>query len=203
MLLVALTGGIGSGKSTVARLLEERGARIVDADAAARAVVEPGRPALAALAERFGEGILLADGRLDRAGLARIAFGDEESRLALNGITWPAIVEEFGRQIDASPPDAVVVCDVPLLAEGGPGSEREYAAVIVVEAPREVRLDRLVERGLARDDAERRMAAQADDDERREYATHVVENGGDLAALGRQVDAIWEDLERQRREQGA
>ena len=203
MLLVALTGGIGSGKSTVARLLEERGARIVDADVAARAVVEPGRPALAALAERFGEGILLADGRLDRAGLARIAFGDEESRLALNGITWPAIVEEFGRQIDASPPDAVVVCDVPLLAEGGPGSEREYAAVIVVEAPREVRLDRLVERGLARDDAERRMAAQADDDERREYATHVVENGGDLAALGRQVDAIWEDLERQRREQGA
>jgi dephospho-CoA kinase len=203
MLLVALTGGIGSGKSTVARLLEERGARIVDADAAARAVVEPGRPALAALAERFGEGILLADGRLDRAGLARIAFSDEQSRLALNGITWPAIVEEFGRQIDASPPDAVVVCDVPLLAEGGPGSEREYTAVIVVEAPREARLDRLVERGLARDDAERRMAAQADDDERREYATHVVENGGDLAALGRQVDAIWEDLERQRREQGA
>jgi dephospho-CoA kinase len=200
MLLVALTGGIGSGKSTVAELLEKRGARIVDADAAARAVVEPGRPALAALAARFGDGILLADGRLDRAGLARIAFADEESRLALNGITWPAIVEEFGEQIDAAPADAVVVCDVPLLAEGGPGSEREYAAVVVVEAPREVRLDRLVERGLARDDAERRMAAQAGDDERREYATHVVENGGDLEALTRQVDAVWEDLDRQRRE---
>jgi dephospho-CoA kinase len=203
MLLVALTGGIGSGKSTVARLLEARGARVVDADEAARAVVEPGRPALAALAGRFGEGILLSDGRLDRAGLARIAFSDEESRLALNGITWPAIVEEFGRKIDASPPDAVVVCDVPLLTEGGPGSEREYAAVIVVEAPREVRLDRLVERGIARDDAERRMAAQAGDDERREYATHVVENGGDLEALERQVDAIWEDLERRRDERTA
>jgi dephospho-CoA kinase len=203
MLLVALTGGIGSGKSTVARLLEQRGARVVDADEAARAVVEPGQPALAALAERFGDGILLPDGRLDRAGLARIAFSDEESRLALNGITWPAIVDEFGRKIDASPPDAVVVCDVPLLTEGGPGSEREYAAVIVVEAPREVRLDRLVERGIARDDAERRMAAQAGDDERREYATHVVENGGDLEALGRQVDAIWEDLERRRDERGS
>jgi dephospho-CoA kinase len=196
MLLVALTGGIGSGKSTVARLLEERGARVVDADAAARAVVEPGRPALAALAERFGDGILLPDGRLDRAGLARIAFSDEESRLALNGITWPAIVAEFGREIDASPSDAVVVCDVPLLAEGGPGSERDYAAVIVVEAPREVRLDRLVERGIPRDDAERRMAAQASDDERREYATHVVVNDGDLEVLGQQVDAIWSDFER-------
>jgi dephospho-CoA kinase len=196
MLLVALTGGIGSGKSTVAGLLEQRGARIVDADAAARAVVEPGQPALAALAARFGDGILLPDGRLDRAGLARIAFSDEESRLALNGITWPAIVEEFGREIDASPTDAVVVCDVPLLAEGGPGAEREYAAVIVVEAPLAVRLDRLVDRGLARDDAERRMTAQASDDERREYATHVVVNDGDMESLGRQVDAIWDDLER-------
>jgi dephospho-CoA kinase len=200
MLLVALTGGIGSGKSTVAGLLEQRGARIVDADGAARAVVEPGQPALAALAARFGDGILLPDGRLDRAGLARIAFSDEESRLALNGITWPAIVEEFGRQIDAAPADAVVVCDVPLLAEGGPGAEREYAAVIVVEAPRDVRLDRLVDRGIARDDAERRMTAQASDDERREYATHVVVNNGDMESLERHVDAIWDDLQRRRRD---
>jgi dephospho-CoA kinase len=203
MLLVALTGGIGSGKSTVAGLLEQRGARIVDADVAARAIVEPGQPALAALAERFGQGILLADGRLDRAGLARIAFSDEESRLALNAITWPAIVTEFGREIDASPPDAIVVCDVPLLAEGGPGSEREYAAVIVVEAPRDVRIERLGERGIAHDDAARRMAAQASEDERREYATHVIENDGDLEALGRQVDAIWQDLEGKRRERDA
>jgi dephospho-CoA kinase len=201
MLLVGLTGGIGSGKSTVARLLEARGAVLVEADAAARAVVEPGRPTLAALVERFGDGILLPDGTLDRQGLARIAFADEESTQALNAITWPAIVDEFTRQIDAAPPDAVVVVDAPLLAEGGPGAEREFAAVIVVEAPRDVRLDRVEARGIARDDAERRMGAQAGDDERREYATYVLDNGGDLASLERQVDAAWDDLKRLQAEQ--
>ncbi len=179
MLLVGLTGGIGSGKSTAADLLRRRGAVVIDADVAARAVVEPGRPALAALAARFGAEILLRDGNLDRPGLARRAFADEESRLALNGITWPAIVEEFGERIAEAPADAIVVCDVPLLAEGGPGSELEYAAVIVVEAPHDLRLARLEERGIARDDGERRMAAQASDDTRREYATYVLDNSGD------------------------
>jgi len=201
VLLVGLTGGIGSGKSTVARLLEERGAVLVDADVAARRVVEPGRPTLAALAARFGDGILLPDGSLDRAGLARIAFADAAATDALNGIVWPAIVDEFAREIDAAPADAIVLCDAPLLAEGGPGSEREFAAVIVVEAPRDVRLDRLEARGIARDDAERRMAAQASDDERREYATYVLDNAGDEASLERQVDEVWADLERRRAEQ--
>jgi dephospho-CoA kinase len=196
MLLVGLTGGIGSGKSTVARLLRDRGAVVVDADEAARAIVEPGRPALRALAERFGGGILLPDGSLDRARLARIAFADEESRLALNAITWPAIVDEFSRRIEDASPDAVVVCDAPLLAEGGPGAEREFAAVIVVEAPPAVRLDRVEARGIARDDAERRMAAQASDDERREFATCVLDNGGDVEALARQVDGVWAELMR-------
>jgi dephospho-CoA kinase len=199
MLLVGLTGGIGSGKSTVARLLEERGAVLVDADIAARRVVEPGQPTLAALAERFGDGILMPDGSLDRAGLARIAFADADATDALNAIVWPGIVDEFTREIDAAPADAIVVCDAPLLAEGGPGSEREFAAVIVVEAPRAVRLDRLEARGIARDDAERRMAAQATDDERREYATYVLDNGGDEASLERQVDEVWADLEGLRR----
>lgn len=200
MLLVGLTGGIGSGKSTVARLLQDKGATVVDADEAARAIVEPGQSALAALVERFGAGILLTDGRLDRAGLARIAFNDEESRLALNGITWPAIVDEFSQRIEEAPPDAVVVCDVPLLAEGGPGHEREYAAVIVVESPMDVRLARLEERGIARDDGERRMAAQKSDDERREFATYVLDNSGDVEALARQVDEVWAELERLRAE---
>jgi dephospho-CoA kinase len=198
MLLVGLTGGIGSGKSTAADLLRKRGATVVDADVAARAIVEPGQPALAALVRRFGDGILLTDGRLDRPGLARIAFGDEDSRQALNGITWPAIVDEFSAKISEAPADGIVVCDVPLLAEGGPGSEREFAAVIVVEAPADVRLDRLEQRGIARDDAERRMAAQASDDARREYATYVLDNSGDVEALARQVDDVWVELERLR-----
>jgi dephospho-CoA kinase len=201
MLLVGLTGGIGSGKSTVARLLQDKGATVVDADEAARHIVEPGQPALTALVERFGPGILLTDGRLDRSGLARIAFSDEESRLALNAITWPAIVDEFSERIADAPADAIVVCDAPLLAEGGPGHEREFAAVIVVESPRDVRLARLEERGIARDDGERRMAAQASDDERREFATYVLDNSGDVEILARQVDELWAELERLRSEQ--
>jgi dephospho-CoA kinase len=194
MLLVGLTGGIGSGKSTVAGRLRQKGAVVVDADEVARAVVEPGEPAFAALVERFGPGILDADGRLDRPALAAIAFSDEDGRKELDNITWPAIGEEFERRIKEAPADAVVVCDVPLLVESKNASARPYVAIIVVEAPVDVRLDRLEARGVARDDAERRMAAQATDDERREVATHIVDNGGDLASLARQVDAIWDDL---------
>ena len=196
MLLVALTGGIGSGKSTVARLLEERGAAVVDADAAAREVVEPGRPALAALVERFGEGILLADGRLDRAGLAADRLQRRGEPRALNGITHPAIGEEFLRQVDAAPPDGVVVHDVPLLVEGGPGSEREYAAVIVVEAPRELRLDRLEARGAR----PRRRGAADGRSGRRRGPSGVRDLGRRQRRrprhLERQVDAIWPELER-------
>ena len=136
MLLVGLTGGIGSGKSTVADLLRRKGAdggrrrRGGTGDRRAGAAC-PRRPGPSASATASCSRTV----SLDRPGLARIAFADEESRQALNGITWPAIVDEFGERIDEAPADAIVVCDVPLLAEGGPGSEREYAAVIVVEAP--------------------------------------------------------------------
>ncbi len=194
MRLVGLTGGIGSGKSTVADLLRAKGAVIVDADEVARAVVEPGTPALAALVERFGVGILDAEGRLDRPHLAAIAFADDDGRKALGDITWPAIGEEFERRIKTAPPDSVVVCDVPLLVESKAAAARPYVAVIVVEAPIDVRLARLEIRGVARGDAERRMAAQATDDERRAAATHLVDNGGDRDALAAQVDTIWDDL---------
>jgi dephospho-CoA kinase len=194
MRLVGLTGGIGSGKSTVADLLRAKGAVVVDADEVARAVVEPGQPALDALIERFGPGILDADGRLDRPALAAIAFADDDGRKALGDITWPAIGEEFERRIKTAPDDAVVICDVPLLVESKAAAARPYVAVIVVEAPIDARLDRLEVRGVARDDAERRMAAQATDEERRAVATHLVDNGGDLESLAREVDRIWADL---------
>jgi dephospho-CoA kinase len=192
--LVGLTGGIGSGKSTVAALLGAKGATVVDADEVARAVVQPGEPALAALVERFGEGILDGDGGLDRPKLATIAFADDDGRKALGEITWPAIGEEFERRIKEAPEDAVVICDVPLLVESKAAAARPYVAVVVVEAPLELRLERLELRGVPRDDAQRRMAAQASDDERREVATYVIDNGGDLDSLARQVDVVWDDL---------
>lgn len=196
MLLVGLTGGIGAGKSTVADLLTERGAVLVDADEVARAVVEPGQPALAKLVDRFGAGILDADGRLDRSALAKLAFVDDDSRRDLEAITHPAINEEFGRRVAAAPSDAVVVLDVPLLVESPQARERGYQTVIVVEAPREIRLARLEARGVDRADAEARMAAQAGDAERRKIATYVLDNSRDRASLARQVDEVWTDLQR-------
>jgi dephospho-CoA kinase len=203
VLLVGLTGGIGAGKSTVAELLVQRGAVVVDADAVARSVVEPGTPALAALVERFGEGILGADGALERPKLAALAFADEASRKDLEAITHPAINAEFLRKVQAGPADGVVVCDVPLLAESEQARGRGYRVIVVVEAPLDVRLDRLEARGVSRDDAERRMAAQASDEERRTIATHVIDNSGDLATLDRQVDALWTDLLRLKAEHEA
>ncbi len=191
--MVGLTGGIGSGKSTVAEILVKRGAVVIDADAIARMVVEPGTPALAALAEAFGPEILRPDGSLDRAALAERAFVTDETRKQLEAITHPAIAEEFFAQIAAAPADGIVVHDVPLLVESTRGSQ--YGAVIVVEAPTELRLARLEARGLDRADAERRMALQASDEERRKVATWVIDNSGDLAGLERQIDKIWPELE--------
>ena len=203
MLLVGLTGGIGAGKSTVAELLAARGAVIVDADQVARAVVEPGQPALQKLVERFGEGILDPDGRLERGALAKLVFGDDEARRDLEAITHPAINDEFSRRVVEAPSDAIVVLDVPLLAESEQARKRPYQTVIVVEAPRNVRLERLEARGVDRADAEARMAAQAGDEERRKIATHVVDNARDRADLERQIDEVWADLQRRHREEQA
>jgi len=194
MLMVGLTGGIGAGKSTVANMLTARGAVVIDADAIAREVVEPGMPALAELVERFGPEILRPDGSLDRAALAAVAFVDDETRKELEAITHPAIGAEFLRRVAEAPADAVVVHDVPLLVESRRGFE--YGAVIVVEAPLEVRLDRLEARGVARDDARRRIELQATDEDRREVATWVVDNSGDVGHLEKQVGEIWSELER-------
>ncbi len=193
--LVALTGGIGAGKSTVSRLLAEHGAVVIDADQLARLVVEPGSPALAAIAERFGGGVL-RDGALDRPALSAIVFDDEDARRDLEAITHPAIGDEFRRRLETVPEAKIVVYDVPLLAESSPHAPANFDAVVVVEAPIEVRLARLEQRGMDRDDAMRRMASQSGDEERRRLATHVLDNRGGVAELARQVDTLWDALER-------
>jgi dephospho-CoA kinase len=196
MLMIGLTGGIGSGKTTVAALLARRGAVVIDADAIAREVVEPGMPALAKLVERFGADILHPDGSLDRPALAAKAFVGDDARKDLEGITHPAIGAEFIRRVSEAPQDAIVVHDVPLLVEANRAGD--YAGVIFVDAPVEVRLARLVDRGVAREDAERRIAMQASHEERRNVATWWVDNAGDLDALEKQVEAVWTDLEKMR-----
>jgi dephospho-CoA kinase len=167
---------------------------VVDADLIARQVVEPGSPVLEKLVERFGADILDTGGRLDRARLAERAFVDDESRRDLDAITHPAIGEEFLRQVAAAPAGAVVVHDVPLLVESK--NPAQYRGVIVVEAPRAVRLARLEARGIPVADAERRMAQQATDEQRRAIATWVLDNSGDLESLRAQVDTIWPELVR-------
>lgn len=188
---VALTGGIGSGKSTVAGLLGERGAIVVDADAIAREIVEPGQPALDEIRTAFGDQLLRADGSLDRAGLASMVFGDDQALARLNAITHPRIARRSGELLASAPPDACVVYDMPLLVEQGAEGLAGWDAIVVVDAPDDVRLERLVARGLAEGDALRRMAAQATRAERLAAATYVIDNSGTPDALARQVDDLW------------
>jgi dephospho-CoA kinase len=192
MLLVGLTGGVGSGKSTVARLLAARGAEVVDLDALAREVVEPGRPGYGAVVDRFGPGVVDPDGRLDRAALAGLVFSDPVARADLNAIVHPLVAEEARRRVAAASEDAVVVMDVPLLVEAARGG---YDVVVVVEAPEEARLERLAARGMAPADARSRMTAQATDADRRALADFVLDNSGSPADLERQVDELWRDLQ--------
>ena len=192
-LRIALTGGIGSGKSAVARLLAEHGATVVDADRVAREIVEPGEPALAEIAAHFGPGVLRPDGSLDRSALAEIVFNAPAQLARLNAITHPRIGERTRQLMDAVPPGSVLVYDMPLLVEQG--LTKGWDLVVVVDAPDEVRLARLVEhRGLAADDVRARMAAQATREARNAAADLVIDNSGDLNALRIQVDALWEGL---------
>ena len=189
---VALTGGIGSGKSAVAGLLADRGAVVIDADAIAREVVAPGQPALREIVQRFGPQMLHPDGTLDRGRLAGVVFSDPGDLADLNAITHPRIAARSAELLDAAPRDSVVVYDMPLLVEQG--AVDGWDAIIVVDAPDDVRLERLVSRGMDPSDALRRMAAQATRPERLAAADHVVDNGGDVASLTRQVDSLWAAL---------
>ena len=189
MLRIGLTGGIGSGKSTVAGLLAERGARVVDADRIARDVVAPGTPGLAAVAAEFGEGVLAPDGSLDRPALAAVVFADPAARARLDGVVHPLVRSRAAEAIAAAPADAVVVQDVPLLVETGQAGS--YDLVLVVETDEELRVRRLVARGLTADDARARIASQATDAQRRAVADVVLRNDGDRDALAAQVDRFW------------
>jgi dephospho-CoA kinase len=193
MILVGLTGGIGSGKSTVSAALARRGAVIVDADVATRQVQQPGSPVLAALSERFGSEVIAADGSLDRQALAAIAFSDPEALKALNHIVHPAVGVEIQRQVLAQrETDHVVVMDIPLLTE----NPREgLQAIIVVDVDEELQVRRLVEyRGFDEADARARISRQASRERRLATATFVLHNSGSIDDLEPQVEHLWADL---------
>ncbi|MEO6822453.1 MAG: dephospho-CoA kinase [Candidatus Nanopelagicales bacterium] len=192
MTRVGLSGGIGSGKTTVAAMLRARGAVVVDADALAREVVEPGTPGLAAVVAQFGDSVLALDGSLDRAALAAVVFSDPAALAALEAITHPLVAERAAALLDSAPVGAVVVYDVPLLVEKHLAGA--YDRVVIVDAPDDVRLERLVARGLSQSDALARMASQATRAERFAAADDVLDNSGDQFALQVQVDRLWAEL---------
>lgn len=185
MRLIGLTGGIGSGKTTVARMLGDRGFHVVDADAIARDIVAPGSPALQELSETFGSGILLPDGSLNRGELAARAFIDKEHTELLNSITHPRIHEETQRRIAEAPGD--VVYDMPLLVDND--LHHDMDLVIVVDVDPETRVKRLAGRGIGEEDARRRIAAQIPDEVRRAAAHIIIDNNGSPEDLLPQVEA--------------
>lgn len=198
MILVGLTGGLGAGKSTAAGMLADRGAVVIDADHLARRAVEPGTPGLARIAEAFGAEALRPDGTMDREAVARAVFADQEKRRTLEGIVHPEVfrllAEEVQRRRDS---DDVVVFDAPLIMETG--FDDACDVVVVVTASPEIQVARARGRGMGEEEARRRISAQIAPEERRARADVVLENDGPLEALERQVDALWERLEREAR----
>ncbi len=197
MYLVGVTGGIGSGKSTVARLLAARGAVVIDADRIAREVVEPGTEGFDRVVARFGREVVAPDGRLDRERLAAVVFDDEQARHDLNAIVHPRVSDRIAARLAglaAQDPDhRLVVLDVPLLVETD--AEHGCRAVIVVTAPEEIRVERLrQDRDLEPEEARARIAAQTTDEQRLQVATHLVDNSADLTSLEAQVDALHAEL---------
>ncbi|PWC04483.1 dephospho-CoA kinase [Agromyces badenianii] len=201
MYLIGLTGGIASGKSTVARRLYEHGAVHIDADQLARRVVKPGTPALAAVVEEFGPDVLRRDGSLDRAKLGEHVFGNPVALEKLNAIVHPAVRELSNRLIakaEQDDPDAVVVYDVPLLIEAA--VDHPFDLIVVTNAPRRTQVERLVElRGLEQNQAEARVDAQVDNTARLAIADVVIDTDGSLAHTMSQTDALWHRINEERR----
>ena len=196
MLRVGLTGGAGSGKSTIARMFQSRGAHVIDADELARLVVQPGRPALEDIAKEFGAKVLRPDGTLNRPALGRIIFSDAEARARLNAIIHPQIwaeEERLFRDLEAQDPEGVVVLDAALLIEAG-GVDR-MDVVVVVDVDEETQIGRLVrQKGLSPSEARARLSAQLSTAQKASFADHVVDNRDSLEATERQVEAIWAGL---------
>jgi dephospho-CoA kinase len=189
-LVVGLTGGIGAGKSAALERFRELGAVVIDSDDVAREVVAPGTEGFAAVVARFGPSVVRVDGTLDRPMIASFVFSDDAARADLESITHPLVRAEVRRRVSAAPSDSIVVNAVPLLVETGIGGQ--YDRVVVVEAPTEQRVLRLARsRGMSRDEALARMAAQASDDERRAVAWRVIVNDGSLESLRDAVDEVW------------
>lgn len=193
MIAVGLTGGIGSGKSTVSGLLVERGAVLVDADQLAREIVEPGSETLVRVVEHFGPTVLRPDGRLDREALASVVFADDRARSELNAIMHPAVGALMAQRLTAlAATDEIAVLDIPLLVEGGARDRYPVAGVLVIDSPVDLAVERLVaHRAMDRADAERRMAAQASRSERLAQADYIIVNIGTLAELALMVDRAW------------
>lgn len=189
MLLIGLTGGIGSGKSTVSAGLAARGATVIDADAIVHELQEPGTDVFTAIVDRFGDAIVDEDGRLDRPAIAELVFADPEELDALNTIVHPAVGSEIAARLAAAGPDDIVVLDVPLLVESG---RDDMAGTIVVDLPEDEAVRRLVEyRDFSEEDARARMERQVSRQDRRERADLVIDNSGGLAALEGEIGRAW------------
>jgi len=191
MILIGLTGGIGSGKSTVSSLLASHGAVIIDADAITRQLQQPGQPLLRELADRFGEGIITPTGELDRPALAAVAFSDPDALKDLNKIVHPAVAKEMDRQMnEVRDTDKVVILDIPLLAEN---PRKGLCGVIVVDVPVDLAVHRLVTfRSMSEADARARIEKQASREKRLEIADQVIDNSGDMDSLAERVSEVWE-----------
>jgi dephospho-CoA kinase len=198
VLIIGLTGGIGSGKSTVSAMLAERGATVVDVDALGRVVIAPGGRAEAAVISEFGDEIVDGDGHVDRAALARAVFGRSEALARLTAISHPAINGEIAARLDDLPHGSIVVLDMAILVESNLGRgapAHSYSRVVVVEARAELRVQRAVQRGMAEADVRARISSQATDAQRRTVADALIVNDGDLVTLTERVDELWSTIE--------